>query len=182
MKPGDRIEQFDKICEVQSDKASVEITSRYDGVIRKLYYDVGAMARVGRPLVDIETGADKSTETQASPVSSPTSPSPQPTSSSSNTASVSESNRDEAYILTTPAVRRLAKEQSIDLAQVRGTGKNGRITKEDVMMYTQDTPQRQAVEHFQSGHVATDPTPSHGMLQARNVAAAWPSTDASLPA
>lgn len=55
MKEGDRVSQFDSICEVQSDKASVTITSRYDGVIRKLYYDVDSTAIVGKPLVDIET-------------------------------------------------------------------------------------------------------------------------------
>ena len=51
VKEGDRIQQFDKIAEVQSDKATVEITSRYDGV----YYQVGEDAKVGQPLVDIET-------------------------------------------------------------------------------------------------------------------------------
>lgn len=54
--------QFDSICEVQSDKASVTITSRYDGVIRKLYYNLEDTAYVGKPLVDIETEALKGTE------------------------------------------------------------------------------------------------------------------------
>jgi 2-oxoisovalerate dehydrogenase E2 component (dihydrolipoyl transacylase) len=46
VKPGDKIKQFDKVCEVLTDKANVEISSRYDGVVKKVHYKIGQMAKV----------------------------------------------------------------------------------------------------------------------------------------
>lgn len=54
VKEGDTVEQFDNLCEVQSDKASVTITSRYDGKIAKIHKHVDDVALVGKPLLDFE--------------------------------------------------------------------------------------------------------------------------------
>ena len=57
---GDTIKAFDKICEVQSDKATVEITSRYDGKVVAMHHEIGGEVKVGSVLVDIEAKQDKS--------------------------------------------------------------------------------------------------------------------------
>lgn len=115
--------QFDSICEVQSDKASVTITSRYDGVIKKLYYNLEDTAYVGKPLVDIETEALKDSEEDVV-----------------ETPAVSHDEHTHQEIkghktLATPAVRRLAMENNIKLSEVVGSGKDGRILKEDILNF-----------------------------------------------
>ncbi|RLN94047.1 hypothetical protein BBJ28_00019015 [Nothophytophthora sp. Chile5] len=66
VKAGDTVQQFQNVCEVQSDKATVEITSRYDGVVAKVHYDVGAMAKVGSTLIDIEVDEATAAAVQSS--------------------------------------------------------------------------------------------------------------------
>ncbi|KAJ3051084.1 hypothetical protein HDU99_008508, partial [Rhizoclosmatium hyalinum] len=124
VKEGDQIEQFTKICEVQSDKASVEITSRYDGVVGKLYYKQGDMARVGTPLVDIEMEDASSSAVSESVAES----SAAPVASEPEVVNHGE-------IFATPGVHRVARENGVNLAHVKGTGKNGRITNEDVLNF-----------------------------------------------
>ncbi len=57
VKVGDKIQAFDRVCEVQSDKATVEISSRYDGEVVKVYTEVGGIANVGQPLIDLRKPA-----------------------------------------------------------------------------------------------------------------------------
>ncbi|XP_071666471.1 lipoamide acyltransferase component of branched-chain alpha-keto acid dehydrogenase complex, mitochondrial isoform X1 [Patagioenas fasciata] len=125
VKEGDSVSQFDSICEVQSDKASVTITSRYDGIIRKLHYNVDETAYVGKPLVDIETDASKGVAPEEDVVETP------PMSHEEHTHQEIKGHKT----LATPAVRRLAMENNIKLSEVVGTGKDNRILKEDILNY-----------------------------------------------
>ncbi|CAI2179432.1 3470_t:CDS:2 [Funneliformis geosporum] len=131
--PGDQIVEFDKICEVQSDKASVEITSRFTGTVKKLHYKVGEMAKVGNPIVDIETVSSIIEESipnsdESNLEASPSSP-PEQAQGSSEFLTTG----DKVLSLATPAVRRIAREHNIDIGSIKGTGKSGRVTKEDVL-------------------------------------------------
>ncbi|KAJ2452742.1 hypothetical protein EV183_002721 [Coemansia sp. RSA 2336] len=159
VKPGDRVSQFDKICEVASDKATVEITSRYDGVIRKLYYQDNEIALVGKPIVDIEIESPDVSEPAVPETSGTAGPSIQeaakdgmdrpvehaaaaPADSSCKDYSADRTN-DVVY--ATPAVRRIAREHNVDLRFVPGSGKGGRILKEDVHRFVEQQKQDGAV-------------------------------------
>jgi len=138
----EEVAQFDDICEVQSDKASVTITSRFDGIVRKLYYSVGDVAQVGDPLVDIEVegGSD---ESQIAPPAAtkqpPTAPEQPPTAPEQPPAVAKQPAVEQSAhkSLATPAVRHLAKTNSLDINKIFGSGQDGRVLKEDIWKIVQ---------------------------------------------
>ncbi|KAI9765279.1 MAG: hypothetical protein M1840_007478 [Geoglossum simile] len=144
VEPEARVEQFDKLCEVQSDKASVEITSRFDGVIKRLHYEAGQMALVGKPLCDIDILSGSDEEATMTQSANPPPPSPEAPRISGETGpavlqgegAFPMPERKHAT-LATPAVRHLTKELNVDIAQVTGTGKEGRVTKEDIHRFAE---------------------------------------------
>jgi len=131
VKEGDSIQEFDKICEVQSDKANVEITSRYQGIVKSLMFGVGDLAKVGKTLIKIEQSAAPdvdSSDSSGSPDEAPESE----IATAPSIRSASQRGLKQKPLLT-PAVRRIVKEHKLDIAKVNGSGPQGRILKGDVL-------------------------------------------------
>ncbi|KAK7889064.1 hypothetical protein WMY93_024624 [Mugilogobius chulae] len=119
---------------------------RYDGVIRKLYYEVDSTALVGTPLVDIETesgsehscceapghGEQRKHHTHTHQENKDT-PAVRRLAMENNVSTTLTHTHQENK--NTPAVRRLAMENNIKLSEVIGTGKDGRILKEDILNF-----------------------------------------------
>lgn len=149
IKEGDTIEEMDNVCEVQSDKSAVEISSPYNGKVVKFHHQVGDMVRIGTPLMDVDIhGEDAAAESH--PQMSDHGPdqklkktdegpsqqtSEAPAEFSGPAASTPEEEKGGQIVLASPACRVLAKEKGIDLTKVKGTGPGGRVTKEDVLNF-----------------------------------------------
>ncbi|TVY56014.1 Lipoamide acyltransferase component of branched-chain alpha-keto acid dehydrogenase complex, mitochondrial [Lachnellula cervina] len=148
VEPEARVEEFDKLCEVQSDKASVEITSRFPGIVKKLHYEAGEMAKVGKPLVDIDiqgevkqedlaalTEPSAGEESQAQADQTPDSLSTAPSTKTQPEPEMVPVPKGKHATLATPAVRHLTKELDVNIADVQGTGRDGRVMKDDVHQF-----------------------------------------------
>lgn len=142
VKEGEEVRAFDRICEVQSDKATVEITSKYDGTVVTVHHEEGSIVAVGSALVDISTVGDDSDPPPS--ISSEEDTTPHLTVPHSPSASVIQEggngntgnfNIGGGTTFATPAVRKMCKENNIDVKMIEGTGPKGRVLKEDVSSY-----------------------------------------------
>ncbi|MCB9143710.1 MAG: 2-oxo acid dehydrogenase subunit E2 [Anaerolineales bacterium] len=148
VKEGDTVEKYDVLMEVSTDKVDTEVPSPASGVVLKLYYPEGVtlhagtvIAAIGQPgesvpeqpdVVDLHASAQHEPERvqPAEPIRS-TPPSSQPAGGEIGRIS--------------PVVSRIAREHNVDLRQVAGTGRDGRITKKDVLAYVEAGDARQSV-------------------------------------
>ncbi|MEI2664895.1 dihydrolipoamide acetyltransferase family protein [Rossellomorea sp. LJF3] len=150
VKPGDKVEEDDVLCEVQNDKAVVEIPSPVAGTVEELLVDEGTVAVVGDTLIKFDApgyedlqfkggeedkkeekaeekteGQVQATAEQGQDVKKEASPE---ASEEKSDAEVDPNKR----VIAMPSVRKYARENGVEIRQVSGSGKNGRVVKEDI--------------------------------------------------
>ncbi|MCK7606825.1 MULTISPECIES: dihydrolipoamide acetyltransferase family protein [Geobacillus] len=124
--PGDKVNKYDPIAEVITDKVSAEIPSSFAGVIRELIAKEGETLPVGAPICTIEVeGAAPASEAK------PADEAPKAEDNAKPAAPKKAGRANNGRY--SPAVLRLAQEHGIDLEQVEGTGLGGRVTRKDLL-------------------------------------------------
>ncbi|GAB2486295.1 hypothetical protein GCM10008929_08880 [Alkalibacterium psychrotolerans] len=152
---GDKIEKYDPIAEAVSDKVTTEIPSNYSGVVKEFLIDVDTDVEIGTPIVKIETdeeGEDETVDVSADSEDvqeekseefidhinkeidkeADEQPMERETKSDAKQSLEPKESSEKSGARYSPAVVRIAQERGIDLNQVDGTGKHGRITRKDV--------------------------------------------------
>jgi 2-oxoisovalerate dehydrogenase E2 component (dihydrolipoyl transacylase) len=161
---GAHVEEWGNLCEVQTDKASVDIGSRHTGVVKKIHFEADATVQVGQALLDIEVDGEaenidpEKTEVKDDTVSAESEgaakleerepeaeheadTAPAEKDEEATSARVLQSENKHAS-LATPAVRGLLKEHGIAIEDVHGTGKDGRVLKEDILNFISEREAR----------------------------------------
>lgn len=143
---GDTVKEDDPILSVMTDKATVEIPSPTDGVVKSLVGEPGTILAVGQVCIEFETDGE-GTPVEEAPVEEPDAPEPTPVEEKHESVSEPEPKAvvtpapaptpvvvaaPGARPLASPAVRQRARESGIDLASVSGSGPAGRITHADL--------------------------------------------------
>ena len=149
IKVGDLVTEETVVGTVMTDKAAVEVSSPVTGTVVKLAGEPGDVIAVGAPLVVFET--DAATAAKAPPAEDkPAEEAPAEETAAAEAPPVEGAAPDEPVadrkrVMTSPAIRRRAKEAGIDLAAVPGSGPGGRILRKDFDAYLRARAQGVAV-------------------------------------
>lgn len=135
VKPGDEIQEDDVLCEVQNDKAVVEIPSPVEGTVKDIHFDEGAVATVGETIITIDA---EGYEGDSAPATEEADKTEEPAKEEAKTEEVKEEAKPAAVnerIIAMPSVRKYARDNGVQIANVQGSGKGGRILREDIDAY-----------------------------------------------
>lgn len=169
IKAGDKLEEDQVMMEVQNDKAVVEVPAPVSGKVLEVKAAEGSVAHVGDVVAVFEVeGEGTAPAPAASPAATPENPVPAaapaaaaaqvPTAPAAPAAvAASAPVQDRRHVMATPGVRKFAREQGVDLTRLQGSGKNGRITREDVTAAASGVGQTAAPAAAEAASVAAAP-------------------------
>ena len=134
VKPGDTVNKYDSLAEVNTDKVTAEVPSSFAGVIKELIAQEGETLAVGALVCTIETEGGGTAEAAVEAVPAKAEPANEmPAAGSQKPASSLNREKGAAAGRYSPAVLRLSQDNGIDLSLVEGSGKEGRITRKDLL-------------------------------------------------
>ena len=143
-KPGEAVAQDEPIASLETDKVSVEVPSPIAGVLTEQLVKEGDTVAVGAPIARIDektsaaAAAPAPAQAAADATTNPAGPSETPALRGDEHAPVALADNDEDHVTTlSPAVRRAVLEYHVDPSKIHGTGKDGRLTKDDVIAAAQ---------------------------------------------
>jgi pyruvate dehydrogenase E2 component (dihydrolipoamide acetyltransferase) len=134
VKIGDVVKQGDNFLMLESDKATVDLPSSYDGIVKEILVKIGDQVEVESPIAIIESdvnSTDNHVQEQHNVQEEKNEIKPQLSSSITTNAAISSSLEQPVY--AAPYIRKLARKLNIDLSTIKGSGKHGRITEDDVL-------------------------------------------------
>lgn len=137
--PGDAVALDEPIASLETDKVAVEVPSPVVGVMGQQVVAAGDTVAVGAVIATIEAGSGKA----AAPASAPAPAAKAEAAAPAPAATASEETGDGVTTLS-PAVRRLVLEHGVDPSKIKGSGKDGRLTKEDVLAAANNAPEAPA--------------------------------------
>ncbi|PIF23314.1 pyruvate dehydrogenase complex dihydrolipoyllysine-residue acetyltransferase [Candidatus Pantoea floridensis] len=145
VKVGDKVAAEQSLIVVEGDKASMEVPAPFAGTVKELKVATGDKVSTGKLIMVFEVegaapAAAPAAKQEAAPAAEAAKPAAAPAPAKADAKG--EFAENDAYVHATPVIRRLAREFGVNLAKVKGTGRKGRILKEDVQSYVKDAVKR----------------------------------------
>ncbi|MCI4235987.1 pyruvate dehydrogenase complex dihydrolipoyllysine-residue acetyltransferase [Dickeya dianthicola] len=165
VKVGDKVAAEQSLITVEGDKASMEVPAPFAGTVKEIKVSTGSKVKTGTLIMVFEVEGAAPAAAPAAAASAPAASAP--AAAPAKADGKGEFTENDAYIHATPVIRRLAREFGVNLAKVKGTGRKGRILREDVQAYVKD-----AVKRAESAPAAAAGGGLPGMLP-------WPKIDFS---
>ena len=177
VKVGDSITEEQSLITVEGDKASMEVPAPFAGVVKEILVKAGDKVSTGSLIMRFEVaGAAPAAAPQAAAPAPQTVAATAPAAQSGNVSGLSQDQvvASAGYAHATPVIRRLAREFGVNLDKVKGTGRKGRIVKEDIQAYV-----KTAVKAFETGTVSAAAT-GNGVANGAGLGLLpWPKVDFS---